>query len=741
MVVTGTCSPHPDGSRCAGAERYRGVLGHDHWLAYVRTTLTAAGFRADGPTLRRNVESFRTEGLQLRDQVFAERLRASFGIPGFEAARSDAYLWSRLPLMLGLGAAQARALEAGAHGLAPRAVVLGAAFNTAISLLDYLVDDMGSVGPAADALDPTLLAGLFTSEETARSCIAHAHRAIGNPLLAVVMGLVGVCAEEGWSLVGAGGTSSTWHSLGATVGELLRAELVSAGGAKADPDEFAEAVRWKSVGPTWALWQCAELAREALGLPACSKIEEDVTALGELFWLTDDLVDLVQDDRCGFPNVFLHRLYALLDQGSASQGGDQDLYVVGAEAADKVVSTLGRISSTPLRRFGRMVVGAWTGWSAGEAADGSTADPANGSMSRGPTAARRTDDRLRSAVAATGAILRSADADYSEAAHHLRFPRLTNDGVRYEEHPAVLSFRAVAVDALFDARDAGLPVPATHLATDMVQILRAKHRSVRGGWNYIADVEELPPDLDDLGQVLQVLSRYGDPALAASCEEGARLASDQQEPDGGINTWIIDPRGSSPADLAVRAYLPVMGGWGVHSEVVANFAAGLLRYDRVRFAVPLRKIAHYLAGAQEADGSWTSKWYAGPYYGTFRAVSVLAELLPGHEAIAHARRFLYARQNPDGSWGEGQPDPLDTALALLGILESGSAKDSEAPVNRGLDALVRSQAADGTWDPRPWIVFPTVDGPVTYGSRTMTTAFALKALVAADRLVHSAPTR
>src|SRR5262249_23119746 len=151
----------------------------------------------------------------------------------------------------------------------------------------------------------------------------------------------------------------------------------------------------------------------------------------------------------------------------------------------------------------------------------------------------------RAARAAAEFVLASQRDGYREAAHHLRFPRVTR---QYETHPALLPFRGVALDALLDAAEAGLPVPTRMLNAEGMAILRMKHRAVRGGWNYIPEVPELPPDADDLGQVLQVLCRLGGPALAATCDEGIRLLLDAQLPDGGLNTWILDPRGRTAAD-------------------------------------------------------------------------------------------------------------------------------------------------------------------------------------------------
>jgi squalene-hopene/tetraprenyl-beta-curcumene cyclase len=251
---------------------------------------------------------------------------------------------------------------------------------------------------------------------------------------------------------------------------------------------------------------------------------------------------------------------------------------------------------------------------------------------------------------------------------------------------------------------------------------------VRGGWSYIPEVAELPPDADDLGQALQVLCRLGGPALAFTCEEGVRLALDAAGPHGGFPTWIFDPRGRAPADRRVRNYVSVIGGVGVHPEVVANLLQGILLYDPARYRQALRRTIPYLESVQDERGAWPSHWYAGPYYGTYRIATVLGALTPGSTALRRARAFLQGDQRGDGSWGASAGDALSTALALLTLSAPGMDTD-ETSVGRGLAYLLATQQADGGWPASPWISFQTLDGVETYGSRTITTAFSLKALV------------
>jgi hypothetical protein len=85
---------------------------------------------------------------------------------------------------------------------------------------------------------------------------------------------------------------------------------------------------------------------------------------------------------------------------------------------------------------------------------------------------------------------------------------------------------------------------------------------------------------------------------------------------------------------------------------------------------------------------------------------------------------LRSQQRASGGFGERDGDPLSTALALSTLLRLD---EHEAAV-RARDYLIGRQEADGGFAAVPWISFPTADGLESYGSRTMTTAFCLKAL-------------
>src|SRR5438046_10686134 len=105
--------------------------------------------------------------------------------------------------------------------------------------------------------------------------------------------------------------------------------------------------------------------------------------------------------------------------------------------------------------------------------------------------------------------------------------------------------------------------------------------------------------------------------------------------------------------------------WGIHAEVVANLHYGLLIYDRFRYQKPVSRGTSFLRRVQSDDGTWSSKWYAGAYYGTFKAISVLAPLCPGDRAVRRAEEFVLRQQHSNGGWGREDGEPIATPFALL----------------------------------------------------------------------------
>ncbi|MGW5670015.1 hypothetical protein [Micromonospora sp. NPDC003776] len=104
----------------------------------------------------------------------------------------------------------------------------------------------------------------------------------------------------------------------------------------------------------------------------------------------------------------------------------------------------------------------------------------------------------------------------------------------------------------------------------------------------------------------------------------------------------------------------------------------------------LLALADWLREQQHADGRWSDRWHASPYYATSCAVLALDRYAPVALAAAPVDRavdWVVETQRPDGSWGRWAGTREETAYALHVLLGIGR------PARPGMAAAARRGAA------------------------------------------------
>lgn len=693
----------------AGGPSYAGVLTDGHIRAAARLALRAAGVRPVDGELADAVRRERLLAQRLVREVLPERLPMVAEALEVQRAIGRPALTERLPGMLALGWRQVHVLRSPdvPSSTRPRLGLLGATFNAAISAYDHLLDEPVRERPTPSGATETLasLVDGVLRDPTATS--RRPGRGVEDADWSLLMALI-----EGWArtaaAVVADGDPSPWPALADTVRGLLRAETLVATGHQG-PADSAGLRRWVSTGPAQALRLMAELD------PAAGAPVSDSTAaahLGEVMWLADDLADLANDARRGEPNTLL--------VGRTGELTDCDLYRLLASGGRRLADCLTRPVPAELNRFAHEIAFRWLQWDQ---------HPRASTESVGST----EQEGIDAAVAATNLLLQRQAGRYAGEEHVLTFPRHTLNGVRVQTHGGLVFLRATVLAALLEADAAGIAVPDAVLAAEGLELLQSKHPGARGGWSYLPDVPELPPDADDLAQVLRALHRLGGSTLASSCTEGVRLALDASGPSTEVPTWVLPPRPQNDLDRRMRRCVELVGGGGSQPDVVANLLLALAETDPERYREPIAAGARLLAGQQVDEGCWPSAWYAGRYHGTALTISLLRRV-GGHERhLRRARAFLLDGQDASGGWHDAGGEALPTAQALLALSRLAYPADASARRN-AVQRLHELQQDDGGWAAEPWIQFPTRDGPHTYRSRTATTAVALTALLAANRI-------
>ena len=234
------------------------------------------------------------------------------------------------------------------------------------------------------------------------------------------------------------------------------------------------------------------------------------------------------------------------------------------------------------------------------------------------------------------------------------------------------------------------------------------------GWAFGFDNVNYP-DIDDSSVIVANLAltnlkdRASDSAKEATIDRAVDWLTGMQSSNGGWAAFDYNNDSRSVTKIPFADFGEVLDP--PSADITAHMLEmyGILGYSRWHPAV--RRGLHYLWQQQEPDGSWFGRWGVNYLYGTGAALPALEAIGVDmtQPAVRKAVQWLVETQNPDGGWGEtcesyvdptlsGQGDSTasQTAWALIALIAAGEAVGE--PVTRGIEFLVATQQADGTWD-------------------------------------------
>jgi squalene-hopene/tetraprenyl-beta-curcumene cyclase len=224
------------------------------------------------------------------------------------------------------------------------------------------------------------------------------------------------------------------------------------------------------------------------------------------------------------------------------------------------------------------------------------------------------------------------------------------------------------------------------------------------------------PDIDDSAMVLMALLRSPDarlPTIQEAVHRGTTWLLAMQNRDGGWAAFDAD------IDNEVLTKVPFADHNAMLDPSCADITAriiellGTLGYRTDNLAIA--RALEYLWRTQEPEGCWYGRWGVNYIYGTWQVLQGLKAIgFPmNHPRLAKAADWLESVQQSCGGWGEtcrsyddpglkgtGTPTASQTAWATLGLIAAG--RGAGEVVRRGIQFLIDTQVADGSWDEAPF---------------------------------------
>jgi squalene-hopene/tetraprenyl-beta-curcumene cyclase len=308
--------------------------------------------------------------------------------------------------------------------------------------------------------------------------------------------------------------------------------------------------------------------------------------------------------------------------------------------------------------------------------------------------------------------------DFLEAVRHFDNLILESES-RFQFQPAVSPVwdTAICAYALGETEHALSPEAMTKAADWLLsrEIRRKGDWTVKrpdlapSGWPF-EFANEFYPDIDDTAMVLIALrhAKATDADRQKRAEERAvNWLLGMQSADGGWAAFDVDNNWQLLNNVPFADHNAMLDP--TCPDITGRVIDALLRMGLAKDHPTISRGVHYLLRTQERDGSWYGRWGVNYLYGTFLALRALSAAA-GYEAqtsIGRAADFLRSAQNRDGGWGEScasyrqrrfvamDSTPSQSAWALLGLAAANDV--SSAAVQRGVDFLLSTQAADGRW--------------------------------------------
>ncbi|CAI0417153.1 unnamed protein product [Linum tenue] len=212
----------------------------------------------------------------------------------------------------------------------------------------------------------------------------------------------------------------------------------------------------------------------------------------------------------------------------------------------------------------------------------------------------------------------------------------------------------------------------------------------------------------------------GEPMGKEQLFDAVNVILSLQSNNGGFPAWEqqrafqwlekFNPTEFFEDTLIEREYIECSGS---AIQSLAMFRKHYPTHRRKEIDLAIARGVHYIEQTQNPDGSWYGCWGICYTYGTWFAVEGLVSCgrsYTNSPALRKACQFLLSKQLPCGGWGEsylssqnkvytnlegGRPNLVQTAWALLSLIDAGQANVDPTPIHEGIRLLINYQMEDG----------------------------------------------